>query len=83
MHDVLLTNQDDLRFDDLVTYATRLGLELDRFRADLIRHRFTARVAQNIDSADLSGVSALVLRIAGRSLAMSGGLGDQLRFPER
>jgi Na+/H+ antiporter NhaA len=57
MHDLLLTNQDQLQFDDLIGYATQLGLDVDRFRDDLLRHRFAARVAQDVDSADLSGVA--------------------------
>lgn len=57
MHDLLLTNQEKLGLDDLIAYATELGLDLDRFRADLARHSFAARVAQDIDTADLSGVA--------------------------
>ncbi|MFJ5305228.1 Na+/H+ antiporter NhaA [Streptomyces sp. NPDC088350] len=57
MHDLLLTHQDDLRFDDLITYATTLGLDVERFRDDLVRHPYTARVHRDIDSADRSGVA--------------------------
>ncbi|HVV19968.1 MAG TPA: Na+/H+ antiporter NhaA [Pseudonocardiaceae bacterium] len=56
MHDLLLSHQDRLGLDDLVGYAARLGMDVDRFRDDLVRHRYAARVAQDIDSADLSGV---------------------------
>ena len=37
--------------------AERLGLDVERFREDLRRHRWTARVELDVDSADLSGVS--------------------------
>ncbi|HJP77811.1 MAG TPA: Na+/H+ antiporter NhaA [Pseudonocardiaceae bacterium] len=57
MHDLLLANQQDLTFDDLLGYATTLNLDVDRFREDLLRHRYAARIAQDVDSADLSGVA--------------------------
>jgi Na+/H+ antiporter NhaA len=57
MHDALLDHQDALRPKDLSGYANELGLDLDRFREDLARHDGAARVAEDVDSADLSGVS--------------------------
>jgi Na+/H+ antiporter NhaA len=57
MHDLLLEHQDDLRVTDLLKYANEVGLDADRFHADLKRHVHEARIAQDIESADLSGVS--------------------------
>jgi Na+/H+ antiporter NhaA len=57
MHDLLLDNQDALRPDDLVAYAEQLGLDVERFTDSLREHAGGARVAEDIDSADLSGVS--------------------------
>jgi len=57
MHDLLLDHQDALRPDDLVGYARRLGLDVDRFTDDLREHAGAGRVADDVDSADLSGVS--------------------------
>jgi Na+/H+ antiporter NhaA len=57
MHDLLLTHQDALRPPDLIRYAAELNLDLDRFREYLRKHKGTARVAEDVDSADLSGVS--------------------------
>ena len=57
MHDLLITRQDDLRPTDLVRYAEELGLDRDRFHDDLMRHVHAARVAQDVESADISGVS--------------------------
>jgi protein-disulfide isomerase len=57
MHDKLFEHQDALRPVDLVTYARELGLDVERFRDDLRRHAWTSRVAEDVDSADLSGVS--------------------------
>ncbi|MGI8329133.1 Na+/H+ antiporter NhaA [Actinomadura scrupuli] len=57
MHDLLLDRQDALKVSDLVRYAAELGLDADRFRHDLRTHRGTDRIAEDVDSADLSGVS--------------------------
>ena len=57
MHDVLLDHQDALGARDLVGYAEDLELDVDRFRDDLRRHSGAGRVAEDVDSADLSGVS--------------------------
>jgi Na+/H+ antiporter NhaA len=57
MHDLLLSHQENLTGADLMDYAKQLGLDEDRFHEDLKRHEFSARVAQDVDSADLSGVS--------------------------
>jgi Na+/H+ antiporter NhaA len=57
MHDLLLAHQDALRTADLVGYANELGLDVERFRDDLLQHAGEARVAEDVDSADLSGVS--------------------------
>src|SRR4051794_2856153 len=57
MHDLLFEHQDALRFADLVHYADELGLDSERFTDDLRHRTFAARVAADVDSADLSGVS--------------------------
>jgi Na+/H+ antiporter NhaA len=57
MHDLLFEHQDALDGKHLVRYATELGLDVDRFRTALIEHEMTGRVAEDVDSADLSGVS--------------------------
>jgi Na+/H+ antiporter NhaA len=57
MHDLLLAHQDALRLRDLLGYAGDLGLDVDRFQDDLRRRMHEARVAQDVESADLSGVS--------------------------
>ncbi|MGH8962363.1 MAG: Na+/H+ antiporter NhaA [Jatrophihabitantaceae bacterium] len=57
MHDLLLSRQDGLRAPDLVRYANELGLDPDRFHDDLVRHVHATRIAQDVESADLSGVS--------------------------
>jgi Na+/H+ antiporter NhaA len=57
MHDLLLDHQDALRPTDLIGYAEQLGLDVERFTDDLDAHVGTTRVAEDVDSADLSGVS--------------------------
>jgi Na+/H+ antiporter NhaA len=57
MHDALLGHQDALRASDLIHYAEQLGLDAERFSDDLRRHTGASRVAEDVDSADLSGVS--------------------------
>jgi protein-disulfide isomerase len=57
MHDLLLTHQTALRPSDRVGYAEELGLDVDRFTEDLRLHAGAVRVAEDVDSADLSGVS--------------------------
>ena len=57
MHDLLLGRQDDLRPSDLVSYAQELGLDAERFEDDLRKHTGAGHVAEDVDSADVSGVS--------------------------
>jgi protein-disulfide isomerase len=57
MHDLLLSRQEDLRPNDLLNYAEELGLDRERFHDDLKRHLHAGRIAQDVESADLSGVS--------------------------
>jgi Na+/H+ antiporter NhaA len=57
MHDLLFRHQDALRPSDLMAYAEQLGLDGERFAEAMREHTGAARVAMDVDSADLSGVS--------------------------
>ena len=57
MHDLLLDHQGALLKRDLVGYAEQLDLDVPLFTKDLHQHVGAARVAQDVDSADLGGVS--------------------------
>jgi Na+/H+ antiporter NhaA len=57
MHDLLLEHQDALHARDLIGYAEQLGLDTGPFTEELRVHAHAARVADDVDSADLSGVS--------------------------
>jgi len=53
----LRDHQDALQPSDLVGYAQQLGLDVERFTDDLRRHAGANRIAEDVDSADLSGVT--------------------------
>jgi Na+/H+ antiporter NhaA len=57
MSDLLLANQDHLTPADLMGYAEEIGLDVERFVDDLENHVGAARVAEDVDGADLSSVS--------------------------
>jgi Na+/H+ antiporter NhaA len=57
MHDELLSHQDALTAKDLIRYAGELGLDTDQFTTDLRNRAGRAKVAADLDSADLSSVS--------------------------
>ena len=57
MHDALFAHQDALRPQDLVAYATELGLDGKRLEHDLRKHVYANRIARDVESADLSDVS--------------------------
>jgi protein-disulfide isomerase len=57
MHDLLLGHQDALTADDLTGYAGELGLDVERFGDELRRRRYAERVAEDVASADASGVA--------------------------
>jgi Na+/H+ antiporter NhaA len=56
MHDMLLDHQGELQPDDLTGYAEALGLDVDRFWHALQAHKFAPRIAEDVASADESGV---------------------------
>jgi Na+/H+ antiporter NhaA/predicted DsbA family dithiol-disulfide isomerase len=57
MHDLLLRNQDHLQPGDLIRYAGDIGVDTARFSDYLRKRAGAARIAEDVDSADLSGVS--------------------------
>ncbi len=57
MHDKLIDHQEELTPHDLRRYAEELGLDVERFW-DELRHRdYSGRVAEDVASADASGVA--------------------------
>jgi Na+/H+ antiporter NhaA len=57
MYDLLLAHQDALNVRDLFAYAEELGLDGERFRMYLRKRKGTTRIAEDVESADASGVS--------------------------
>jgi Na+/H+ antiporter NhaA len=57
MHDLLLANQRELEVRDLFRYAEQLSLDNDRLREALRRRKYDSRIAEDVESADLSRVS--------------------------
>jgi protein-disulfide isomerase len=57
MHDRLFEHQDALQLADLVRHASELGLDTARFEEDLRTGRFSARVAQDVNTAEETGVA--------------------------
>ncbi|WP_330177437.1 Na+/H+ antiporter NhaA [Streptomyces sp. NBC_01498] len=57
MHDRLLAHEGTLRFADAVRLAAGIGLDTERFERSLRRRHGAERIAEDVDSADLSGVS--------------------------
>ncbi len=57
MHDLLLDRQEHLLKPDLLRYAEELGLDVPRFTKQLYAHVHAGRVGQDVESADISGVS--------------------------
>jgi Na+/H+ antiporter NhaA len=57
MHDLLLGHQDALTDEDLTEYARELNLDVERFWDELRRRRYADRVAEDVASADASGVA--------------------------
>ena len=57
MHDKLLAHQDNMKIMELLKHAAALGLDQDKMHEDVMSHCFAEKVAQDVESADLSGVS--------------------------
>jgi Na+/H+ antiporter NhaA len=57
MHDLLLDHQGDLTPLALQAYAEQLELDLERYREELAEHDHAPRIEEDVDSADISGVT--------------------------
>jgi protein-disulfide isomerase len=57
MHDSLLSHQDRLMVKDLIGDAEALGLDIDKFREYIRKSKASVRIAEDVESADMSGVS--------------------------
>ncbi|HTA15353.1 MAG TPA: Na+/H+ antiporter NhaA, partial [Solirubrobacteraceae bacterium] len=57
LYDALLTHQEMLTAPELRRYAQEFGMDVDRFWDELRHHEYASRVAEDVASADASGVS--------------------------
>jgi Na+/H+ antiporter NhaA len=57
MYDAFLGHQEALSPQDIGRIANELGLDVDRLWRDVRRHEYAPRVAEDVASADASGVS--------------------------
>jgi len=57
MHDMLFENQEALELDDLIVYATNLGLDVKRVASELERRSHLPRVKEDFNSGVRSGVN--------------------------
>ncbi len=57
MHDLMLSHQDALTLKDIIGYANELGLDIERFKEHLRKRKGAAHIAEDVESADMSGVS--------------------------
>jgi protein-disulfide isomerase len=57
MHDQLLDHQGALTARDMIRYASEIALDTEQFTRDLRDRAGDAKIAADMDSADLSGVS--------------------------
>lgn len=57
MHDLLYEHQEALEFEDLVSYARELELDVERFWQEIENDAFSEKVAQDIRGGIRSGVN--------------------------
>jgi Na+/H+ antiporter NhaA len=57
MHDKLFQDQENLQPPTLMRYAEELGIDTQRFHEDLAKHEYAWRIAEDVMSADESGVA--------------------------
>ncbi len=73
MHDLLFTHQDQLGNPDIEGYAKKLGLDLDKFRADWVSADTKDRVAKDKELGGRIGVSGTPsIYVNGRKFASYG-----------
>ncbi|MFZ0090422.1 MAG: Na+/H+ antiporter NhaA [Solirubrobacteraceae bacterium] len=57
MHDTMLSHQDELSLRSILGFARDLELDVERFRGHLRKRKGAPRIAEDVESADQSGVS--------------------------
>ncbi len=57
MHDILFENNQSLDLASLVTYATKIGLDVQQFETELLIDKYSERVQEDLSSGIRSGVN--------------------------
>ncbi len=57
MHDMMLAHQDQLTLRQIMGHAQELELDMDKFKEHLRKRKGAPRIAEDVESADMSGVS--------------------------
>jgi Na+/H+ antiporter NhaA len=57
MHDMMLAHQDELTLRQIMGHAQELELDIDKFKEHLRKRKGAPRIAEDVESADMSGVS--------------------------
>ena len=57
MHDALLARQGDLALKNILAAAEELDLDMEMFRGHVRKRKSSGRIAEDVESADMSGVS--------------------------
>ncbi len=57
MHDMMLAHQDELTLRQIMGHAQELELDMDKFKEHLRKRKGAPRIAEDVESADMSGVS--------------------------
>ncbi|HWY98835.1 MAG TPA: thioredoxin domain-containing protein [Bacteroidia bacterium] len=57
MHDMVFEHQKRLTTEHLLSYAKKVGLDIDRFTTDINKQELSDRVGNDIESGILSGVN--------------------------
>ncbi|MCB9728571.1 MAG: thioredoxin domain-containing protein [Deltaproteobacteria bacterium] len=74
MHDIMFQNQKNLEVSNLLAYAEQIGLDMDKFKADLDSGKYAAAVKADIAEGQRVGVRGTpTVLINGRKYSPSGG----------
>jgi Na+/H+ antiporter NhaA len=57
MHDMMLARQGALELRNILGFGAELGLDMEKFKGHLRKRKGAPRIAEDVESADLSGVS--------------------------
>lgn len=57
MHDIIFENQKTLSIENIIQFATTIGLDLDRFQNDMQQKELADKVSKDFESGMRSGVN--------------------------